>query len=130
MLIIKYLIGKETERKIMLEKNIIAKYDLNNYLYEQIEYFKNNKKEFCEMLDIENTDDKKIDPETVIKVASSSNASSGNFMTKLLGAEAAAILGSMAAATVLMLGGGKYKRRKFTKRRRNKKQKSTKSNKK
>jgi hypothetical protein len=75
-------------------------------------------------------DDKKIDPETVIKEASSSNASSGNFMTKLLGAEAAAILGSMAAATVLMLGGGKYKRRKFTKRRRNKKQKSTKSNKK
>ena len=61
MLIIKYLIGKETERKIMLEKNIIAKYDLNNYLYEQIEYFKNNKKEFCEMLDIENTDDKKIE---------------------------------------------------------------------
>jgi hypothetical protein len=75
-------------------------------------------------------DDKKIDPETVIKEASSSNASSGNFMTKLLGAEAAAILGSMAAATVLMLGGGKYKRRKFTKGRRNKKQKSTKSNKK
>jgi hypothetical protein len=55
------LIGKETERKIMLEKNIIAKYDLNNYLYEQIEYFKNNKKEFCEMLDIENTDDKNIE---------------------------------------------------------------------
>jgi hypothetical protein len=55
------LIGKETERKIMLEKNIIAKYDLNNYLYEQIEYFKNNKKEFCEMLDIENTDDEKIE---------------------------------------------------------------------
>ena len=45
----------------MLEKNIIAKYDLNNYLYEQIEYFKNNKKEFCEMLDIENTDDEKIE---------------------------------------------------------------------
>ena len=45
----------------MLEKNIIAKYDLNNYLYEQIEYFKNNKKEFCEMLDIENTDDKNIE---------------------------------------------------------------------
>ena len=75
-------------------------------------------------------DDKKINPETVIKEASSSDASSGNFMTKLLGAEAAAILGSMAAATVLMLGGGKYKRRKFTKRRQNKKQKSTKSNKK
>ena len=74
-------------------------------------------------------DDKKIDPETVINEASSPNASSGNFMTKLLGAEAAAILGSMAAATVLMLGGGKYKRRKFTKGRRNKKQKSTKSNK-
>ena len=75
-------------------------------------------------------EDKKINPETVIKEASSSDASSGNFMTKLLGAEAAAILGSMAAATVLMLGGGKYKRRKFTKRRQNKKQKSTKSNKK
>jgi hypothetical protein len=75
-------------------------------------------------------DDKKINPETVIKEASRSDASSGNFMTKLLGAEAAAILGSMAAATVLMLGGGKYKRRKFTKRRQNKKQKSTKSNKK
>jgi hypothetical protein len=75
-------------------------------------------------------DDKKIDPETVIEEASSPDASSGNFMTKLLGAEAAAILGSMAAATVLMLGGGKYKRRKFTKRRQNKKQKSTKSNKK
>ena len=75
-------------------------------------------------------DDKKIDPKTVIEEASSPDASSGNFMTKLLGAEAAAILGSMAAATVLMLGGGKYKRRKFTKRRRNKKQKSTKSNKK
>ena len=45
----------------MAEKSIIAKYDLNNYLYEQIEYFKNNKKEFCEMLDIENTDDKKIE---------------------------------------------------------------------
>jgi hypothetical protein len=73
--------------------------------------------------------DKKIDPKTVINEASSSDASSGNFMTKLLGAEAAAILGSMAAATVLMLGGGKYKRRKFTKGRRNKKQKSTKSNK-
>ena len=75
-------------------------------------------------------DDKKIDPTKVIKEASSPDASSGNFMTKLLGAEAAAILGSMAAATVLMLGGGKYKRRKFTKRRQNKKQKSTKSNKK
>ena len=45
----------------MLEKNIIAKYDLNNYLYEQIEYFKNNKKEFCDMFDIENTDDKSIE---------------------------------------------------------------------
>ena len=75
-------------------------------------------------------DDKKIDPTKVIEEASSPDASSGNFMTKLLGAEAAAILGSMAAATVLMLGGGKYKRRKFTKRRQNKKQKSTKSNKK
>ena len=75
-------------------------------------------------------EDKKIDPSKVIEEASSSDASSGNFMTKLLGAEAAAILGSMAAATVLMLGGGKYKRRKFTKRRQNKKQKSTKSNKK
>ena len=30
----------------MAEKTIIAKYDLNNYLYEQIEYFKDNKKEF------------------------------------------------------------------------------------
>lgn len=45
----------------MAEKSIIAKYNLNNYLYEQIEYFKNNKKEFCEMLDIENTDDKSIE---------------------------------------------------------------------
>ena len=80
--------------------------------------------------DLNIPDDKKIDPAKVIKEASSSDASSGNFMTKLLGAEAAAILGSMAAATVLMLGGGKYKRRKFTKRRQNKKQKSTKSNKK
>ena len=80
--------------------------------------------------DLNIPDDKKIDPAKVIAEASSSDASSGNFMTKLLGAEAAAILGSMAAATVLMLGGGKYKRRKFTKRRQNKKQKSTKSNKK
>ena len=55
------MIGKETERKTIIEKNIIAKYNLNNYLYEQIEYFKNNKKEFCEMLDIENTDDKSIE---------------------------------------------------------------------
>ena len=38
-------------------------------------------------------EDKKIDPAKVIKEASSSDASSGNFMTKLLGAEAAAILG-------------------------------------
>jgi hypothetical protein len=45
----------------MAEKKIIAKYDLNNYLYEQIEYFKNNKKEFCDMFDIENTDDKSIE---------------------------------------------------------------------
>ena len=51
----------------MLEKNIIAKYDLNNYLYEQIEYFKNNKKEFCEMLDIENTDDKNIEKKSVCR---------------------------------------------------------------
>ena len=50
------------------------------------------------------------------------------FMQKLLGAEAAAILGSMTAATVLMLGGAKTKR-KNTRRRRNKGNKSTKRHK-
>ena len=76
--------------------------------------------------------DKQIDPETVIQEASTSGSS--GFMQKLLGAEAAAILGSMTAATVLMLGGAKLggvklggaKRRKITKRRRNKGRKITK----
>jgi len=69
--------------------------------------------------------DKQIDPQTVIQEASSSG--SGEFMQKVMGAEAAAVLGSMAAATVLMLGGAK---RKTTKRRRNKGRKSTKRHKK
>jgi hypothetical protein len=60
-------------------------------------------------LDVPN--DQMIDPEKIIQ-ESGSNPSS--FMTKLLGAEAAAIIGSMTAATVLMLGGSK---RKKTKRR-------------
>ena len=74
--------------------------------------------------------DKQIDPETVIQEASTSGSS--GFMQKLLGAEAAAILGSMTAATVLMLGGAKLggaKRRKITKRRRNKGRKITKRHK-
>jgi len=69
--------------------------------------------------------DKQIDPQTVIQEASSSG--SGDFMQKVMGAEAAAVLGSMAAATVLALGGAK---RKITKRRRNKGRKSTKRHKK
>jgi len=69
--------------------------------------------------------DKQIDPQTVIQKASSSG--SGDFMQKVMGAEAAAVLGSMAAATVLALGGAK---RKITKRRRNKGRKSTKRHKK
>ena len=59
-----------------------------------------------------------INPQKVIEESSKTNTGSGNFMTKLLGAEAAAILGSMTAAAVIMLGGAKYKRRKFTKRKR------------
>ena len=112
---------KDETKKTALDSNIETLNTLESNVSELLNTVQTN-------LDI--PDDKKIDPETVIKEASSSDASSGNFMTKLLGAEAAAILGSMAAATVLMLGGGKYKRRKFTKRRQNKKQKSTKSNKK
>ena len=69
-----------------------------------------------------------VDPQTVIKEASGSNSSANGFMQKLLGAEAAAILGSMTAATVLMLGGAKTKR-KNTRRRRNKGNKSTKRHK-
>ena len=68
--------------------------------------------------------EKQINPETVIKEATGSGSS--GFMQKLLGAEAAAILGSMTAATVLMLGGAK---RKITKRRRHKGRKSTKKSK-
>ena len=52
--------------------------------------------------------DKMIDPSKVIEEATGSQ--SAGFMTKLLGAEAAAILGSMMAATVLL--GGKKKRTK------------------
>ncbi len=64
--------------------------------------------------------EKKIDPTKVIKESTGSSS----FMTKLFGAEAAAILGSMMAATVL-LGGAKKK--KHTKRkRRSGKQKKTK----
>ena len=72
--------------------------------------------------DLDVPSDKQINPETVIKEASGSGSS--GFMQKLLGAEAAAILGSMAAATVLMLGGAR--RKKITKRRRNRGRKSTK----
>jgi hypothetical protein len=72
--------------------------------------------------------DKQIDPQTVIQEASSSG--SGDFMQKVMGAEAAAVLGSMAAATVLALGGAKSKRRKITKRRKTKGTKSTKRHKK
>ena len=64
--------------------------------------------------------EKKIDPTKVIEESTGSSS----FMTKLFGAEAAAILGSMMAATVL-LGGAKKK--KHTKRkRRSGKQKKTK----
>ena len=52
--------------------------------------------------------DKLLDPTKVIEEATGSQSS--GFMTKLLGAEAAAILGSMMAATVLL--GGKKKRTK------------------
>ena len=69
-----------------------------------------------------------VDPQTVIKEASGSKSSANGFMQKLLGAEAAAILGSMTAATVLMLGGAKTKR-KNTRRRRNKGNKLTKRHK-
>ena len=69
--------------------------------------------------------DKQIDFQTVIQEASSSG--SGDFMQKVMGAEAAAVLGSMAAATVIALGGAK---RKITKRRRNKGRKTTKRHKK
>ena len=112
---------KDETKKGALDSNIETLNALESNVSELLNTVQTN-------LDI--PEDKKIDPKTVIEEASSPDASSGNFMTKLLGAEAAAILGSMAAATVLMLGGGKYKRRKFTKRRQNKKQKSTKSNKK
>ena len=64
-----------------------------------------------------------INPETIIQ--ESTGNSSTPFMTKMLGAEASAILGSMAAATLLM-GGNK---RKLTKRRKHKGKKRTRSNK-
>lgn len=64
-----------------------------------------------------------INPETIIQ--ESTRNSSTPFMTKMLGAEASAILGSMAAATLLM-GGNK---RKLTKRRKHKGKKRTRSNK-
>jgi hypothetical protein len=63
--------------------------------------------------------EKMIDPTKVIEESTGSSS----FMSKLFGAEAAAILGSMMAATVL-LGGAK--RKKNTKRKRVKKQKKTK----
>jgi hypothetical protein len=71
--------------------------------------------------------DKMIDPEKIIQDANNSNSS--GIMTKLLGAELAAILSAMAAASVLMVGGSKYNRKKSTKGRRNKGNKKTKRNK-
>jgi len=62
--------------------------------------------------------EKMIDPSKVIE----DSTGSSSFMTKLFGAEAAAILGSMMAATVL-LGGAKKKN---TRRKRSKKHKKTK----
>ena len=71
--------------------------------------------------------DKMVDPEKIIQDANNSNSS--GIMTKLLGAELAAILSAMAAASVLMVGGSKYNRKKSTKGRRNKGNKKTKRNK-
>jgi len=63
--------------------------------------------------------EKMIDPTKVIEQSTGSSS----FMTKLFGAEAAAILGSMMAATVLL---GGTKRKKHTRRKHVRKQKKTK----
>jgi uncharacterized protein YfaQ (DUF2300 family) len=63
--------------------------------------------------------EKMIDPTKVIEESTGSSS----FMTKLFGAEAAAILGSMMAATVLL---GGTKRKKHTRRKHVRKQKKTK----
>ena len=42
-------------------KNLIAEYDESNYIFNQINYFKENKKEFLDWREIENTTDEEIE---------------------------------------------------------------------
>lgn len=98
---------------IVAYKNVLQKLntDKSNSLNEQIALLDSMENQLASLLkevqiNLKIPEDKRINTEKLVQEVSGNN----NAIQKLLGAEAAAILGTMGAATVLMLGGKKQKK--------------------